>query len=308
MMKETHARAAIVFREVAGDWLPVRSFFPQHPLTPVSRVECLRLARSLKEKWKPQDEESLPEPSYVTLPEGFRLLDVGLVGDVLVIPIRCSPSPLICCFLDPPSVLKKRVNLEILASFAQHTSGALDAAQNYRRMSELVYIDEVTGLFNARYLPLVLEARHKVYEKESAPFVVLFIDLDQFKKVNDTFGHLVGSDVLVKAGHVIRRSVRYDDAVFRYGGDEFVVILANSDLTGGVGAAERIRRNLESHMFDSHGVRVAVTATIGVACFPQHVSDINSIVDSADRAMYEGKRTSRNVVLVYDQGLQQTGS
>ena len=306
--KETSSKGVVLYKKFNQAWGPVKSILP-HGSGPLNRSECLRLIQAVEknnpieaslESARPR-EATIPGvlPEYVRLPDDFRIFGVGTLQNLLVILIP-SYVPILCVFLDPPTVMQKRVSREILGSFAYHTAGALEAANNYKKVSELVYIDDVTGLYNARYLPVVLENRLRLYEKDKSPFCVLFIDIDRFKQVNDTHGHLVGSDVLVKVGHVIRRSVRYDDAVFRYGGDEFVVVLTNADAQGGFGSAERIRRNIESHIFETYGQRISVTASIGVAAFPQHGATVQAIVEHADKAMYEGKRRSRNIVLLCD--------
>ena len=126
---------------------------------------------------------------------------------------------------------------------------------------------------------------------------MLFLDLDHFKNVNDTHGHLSGSRLLVEVGRVLRSCVRDEDVVVRYGGDEYVVLLVGIDSGGGLKVAERIRRALEDHRFLSReGSRVRVTASIGLASFPEHAGGQAEILDLADRAMYRGKRTTRNVV------------
>ena len=135
-------------------------------------------------------------------------------------------------------------------------------------------------------------------------FSVLFLDLDHFKNVNDTHGHLSGSRLLVEVARVLRSCVRDEDVVARYGGDEYVVLLVGIDSGGGLKVAERIRRAIEDHRFLSReGARVRVTASIGLASYPENASERAELLDLADRAMYRGKHTTRNVVYMASKDL-----
>jgi len=133
---------------------------------------------------------------------------------------------------------------------------------------------------------------------------VLFLDLDRFKAVNDQYGHLIGSKLLVEVGRVLKGSVRDEDVVARYGGDEYVAVLLGIDSGGALKVAERIRRSIEDHVFLSReGARLRVTASIGLASCPEHTSKKAEVLDLADRAMYRGKRSTRNVVYIASRDL-----
>jgi len=171
--------------------------------------------------------------------------------------------------------------------------------QQFQGVQDLVYVDDVTGLYNTRYLHYVLDREITQAKLNSRSFAVLFIDADQFKSINDKYGHLVGSKLLNELGNHCRKFVREKDAVFRYGGDEFVAVLSNCDLATAHGVAERIRRSIEEEGFlRNEGLDVHFTVTIGVALFPDHASSKQEIIDAADQAMYGAKRTCRNSVLI----------
>ncbi len=177
------------------------------------------------------------------------------------------------------------------------------ALRNLGRLSQvqtLAYLDDLTHLYNARYLEVALGREISA----GRPFSVLFLDLDRFKDVNDTHGHLSGSRLLVEVARVLRTCVRDEDVVVRYGGDEYVVVLVGIDSGGALKVAERIRRAIEDHRFLSReGARVRVTASIGLASFPEHAAAPAEMLDLADRAMYRGKRTTRNVVYIASKDL-----
>jgi len=186
------------------------------------------------------------------------------------------------------------------AFLARHLGLALANLGRLRQVESLAFVDDLTHLYNTRYLELALERELG----GGRPFTLLFMDLDHFKSVNDLHGHLSGSRLLVEVARVLRACVRDEDVVVRYGGDEYVLLLAGIDSGGGLKVAERIRRAIEDHLFLSReGARVRVTASIGLASFPEHASTKAEIIDLADRAMYRGKRSSRNVVYMASKDL-----
>jgi two-component system, cell cycle response regulator len=181
---------------------------------------------------------------------------------------------------------------------AQHLALALHHAERIEQAEDLVYLDDLTQLYNARYLDEALE-REFARAGEHQPFSILFLDLDSFKNVNDTHGHLVGSKLLIEAAKVVKSCTRDKDVAARWGGDEYVVLLRETDSGGALKVAERIRRAIESHAFlDREGYGLKLTTCVGVASFPEHATDKRSLVDQADRAMYRGKKSTRNVVYI----------
>ncbi len=179
---------------------------------------------------------------------------------------------------------------------AQHLALALHHADRIEQAEDLVYLDDLTRLYNARYLDEALE-REFAGADGNQPFSILFLDLDYFKTVNDTHGHLVGSKLLIEAARVVKSCTRDQDVVARWGGDEYVILLRETDSGGALKVAERIRRAVESHHFLAReGYGLSLTTCVGVASYPEHATDKRTLVDQADRAMYRGKKSSRNVV------------
>ncbi len=179
----------------------------------------------------------------------------------------------------------------------EHASEAFENAQKYSEARELAFIDSLTGLYNSKFLEMVLDREIKRAERLLTPVTVLFLDLDNFKKVNDTNDHLAGSKVLVETAKVILKCVREVDAVIRYGGDEFVVVLLDADYDMAYVIAERIRLAVESHHFlQDENLDIRITTSIGIAAYPVHTKDKRELLKIADRAMYSAKEISRNVV------------
>lgn len=158
--------------------------------------------------------------------------------------------------------------------------------------------DDLTDLYNQRFLPVILENEINRAARRKQTFSILFLDLDYFKMVNDTRGHWIGSKLLKEIGRIVRASIRSCDYGFRYGGDEFVVVLPDTDIKGGQIVAERIRSTIEQTPFLIDGHEVRLTASVGLATFPDHAKTKEQMIQLADKAMYDAKRKSRNIVYV----------
>jgi diguanylate cyclase (GGDEF)-like protein len=168
------------------------------------------------------------------------------------------------------------------------------AYQHFRAV-ELAYFDSLTNLGNHRHLRRVLDQE---IGHAARPFAVLLLDLDYFRSVNESKGHWVGSKVLVAFGELLGSCIRTCDFGFRYGGDEFVVVLPETNAEGARVVAERIRQNVEAFHFLIEGNEIQLTVSIGLACYPEHATTSEQILQMADRAMYSGKHKSRNIVYI----------
>jgi diguanylate cyclase (GGDEF)-like protein len=172
---------------------------------------------------------------------------------------------------------------------------ALDNALLLKRAEALSVTDDLTGLYNSRYLNSVLRRETKRASRSGRPLSLLFIDLDGFKSVNDTHGHLCGSRALVEAAAVIRGSARETDIVARFGGDEFALVLPDTGGEGAFAVGERIRDRLALHLFlAEEGLTIRLTASVGVATLPDVASSADELVSAADRAMYAVKASGKN--------------
>ena len=187
----------------------------------------------------------------------------------------------------------------------RHLGLALRNLGKFAEVEDLVYLDDLTHLFNSRYLEMVLEKEFKSAAKAERPFSVLFLDLDYFKSINDTHGHVVGSKLLVEVSRVLKNCIRDNDVACRWGGDEYVVLLRGTDSGGALKVAERIRRAIESHRFLAReGFSLSITTCIGVAAYPEHAAEKDTLIDFADRAMYRGKKGTRNIIYMASKNLE----
>ncbi|MER3632178.1 MAG: GGDEF domain-containing protein [Blastocatellia bacterium] len=173
-----------------------------------------------------------------------------------------------------------------------------------RQIHRLITHDDLTGLLSSRSFFSELRREAAKAMAGGRQFCVLVMDVDHFKRVNDTYGHLTGSKTLEEIGHIIIGIMRSGDAASRFGGEEFAAFLLDADLAQGLVAAERIRTAIENHRFSvvRHGrtdTAHRVTISIGVASFPHDSTDPIELVEMADSALYRAKREGRNCVCAY---------
>ena len=176
---------------------------------------------------------------------------------------------------------------------------ALDNALRVQRAEALSVTDDLTQLYNWRYMQQVLRRETKRALRGNRPLSLLFVDLDGFKSINDSHGHLFGSRALVESASVIRASARETDIVARFGGDEFALVLPDSASDGAVSVGERIRDRLAAHRFlEGDGLSIALTASVGVATLPDVAATAEELIQAADEAMYWVKSHGKNGIHV----------
>jgi two-component system cell cycle response regulator len=189
--------------------------------------------------------------------------------------------------------------LAALESAIEPGAIALDNALRVQRAEALSVTDDLTSLYNSRYLAQVLRRETKRAARSGRPLSLLFLDLDGFKSINDTHGHLFGSRALVEAAAVIRSSARETDMVARYGGDEFALVLPDTGSEGASAVGERVRERLDAHRFlEADGLRITLTASVGVATFPDAAATVEALIQAADLAMYWVKERGKNGIHV----------
>jgi diguanylate cyclase (GGDEF)-like protein len=189
--------------------------------------------------------------------------------------------------------------LEVLLSALEPGAIALDNALRVQRAEALSVTDDLTQLYNSRYLSQVLRRETKRASRSGRPLSLLFIDLDGFKSVNDTHGHLAGSRALVEAASVIRASARETDVVARFGGDEFAVVLPDTGGDGAMAVGDRVRERIAAHRFlQAEGLSIALTVSVGVATLPDVSISADGLIHAADDAMYWVKDRGKNGIHV----------
>jgi diguanylate cyclase (GGDEF)-like protein len=184
-----------------------------------------------------------------------------------------------------------------LIKFCRHTYAHMQKWNVMRKRLSLAYIDDVSGLFNQRKLFEDLEESVRKHKSLGEQFALFFLDIDHFKQINDGHGHLVGTSIIAQLGKGLKRYLRETDLVYRYGGDEFVMILSDANLDEARRVGERVLADIHQEAFVLEtGNQVNISVSIGIATFPNDAKDTTEILRMADRMMYEAKERGRGQV------------
>jgi diguanylate cyclase (GGDEF)-like protein len=226
----------------------------------------------------------------------YRLTDLGSTNGTLL-----NGQPVSDAFLqhgDKLNIGEHLIRFDLLDDFDREFQ---------RQLYRLIAHDELTGLLTSKSFFSELRREAARAEREGRPFCVLMMDLDHFKRVNDTCGHLVGSQTLEEIGGLITRALRAGDVAARFGGEEFAAFLLDADCAQALVAAERVRSAIEEHAFSATR-RVAggeenrtlrITISIGVAAYPDDARDPIELIELADTALYHAKQSGRNRVSAF---------
>ncbi len=188
-----------------------------------------------------------------------------------------------------------RDDLQPLESVADICAAAIQNASYFDRMKQLAYVDGLTGIHNRRYFEMRVVEELERAGRFQGRMSIIMVDIDNFKRLNDEFGHLLGDEVLRSVSTIMKQQLRKVDLVCRYGGEEFAIVVPETSGENALRVAEKLRRQVESHHFP--GVPRPVTISAGVADYPTHGITRDEVVAAADNALYQAKQAGRNRVV-----------
>lgn len=221
-------------------------------------------------------------------------------GSVLVLPLLYEKELLGILVL-----LSERINaftpyqIELLGVLGNQASTSIANARFHAEIEKLAITDGLTGLFNHRHFQEKLTQEFNRLQRFSEPISLLLIDIDHFKRINDTYGHPVGDAVLKGVADKIMKTIRNIDIPARYGGEEFAVVLLGTDEKGAMNMAERLRKTVMNTTFSAEKKTFNVTVSIGIATYPDGIRKKEEFIERADKALYHAKRTGRNQSILW---------
>jgi diguanylate cyclase (GGDEF)-like protein len=229
----------------------------------------------------------LATPGQATVPSNYPAV-VEIVGDGIKIALYCGEE------------VVGKATRDLLTGIAESLTTALRNAREHDRVKELSVRDSLTGLYNRRVLEEILGVEES--KRTPLPLAILILDVDDFKAINDTFGHPAGDRVLSVLGKLLQENCRRENIVARYGGEEFAILLTNTGLTAAAAmqTAERLRKVLAAQDFAFSGRKVRLTVSIGVAYSTGKTAAPQTILARADQALYQAKRSGKNRVCLHE--------
>lgn len=217
------------------------------------------------------------------------------IQSIACVPVRSGNKTLgVIQLLNSKLDLMSEYSISFLRILCDYAAIAIQNARSMTLIQELTITDDCTGLFNARHLYTMLDDQVATGRQ----FSLLFIDLDRFKAVNDTHGHLVGSRLLAEVGGLLKRSIGPANAAFRYGGDEFVALMPGLNKAAATAATNKVCDELRAARFlEGAGLSLKISGSFGLATYPEDGSSVPTILRAADTMMYEAKVTRDSVAV-----------
>ena len=249
--------------------------------------------------WVLEHGETLIVPEVAGAPRAAQSATPGItsVRSVIALPLRGRTGTQGVIEIINPRAEMSDYSIAFLHILADHAAIAIENARDVSRIQQLTITDDTTGLFNVRHLYDVLDRELKRSKKVKLPLSLAFLDLDRFKLVNDAHGHMVGSELLDLVGRRLQKLSREQDLCFRYGGDEFVILMPET----AAGQALELTRGLHAALMETpfgmkSGLALKVSASVGLASSPGDGTHMHEIIGTADARMYAVKRHGRGHV------------
>ena len=236
------------------------------------------VCRTLKEKERTQNIQIVAITGLNDLDSKLKGIELG-VDDYLVKPVNMHVLR-----TRVKSLVKKKALLDKLCD-------------RYEMAIHSAITDKLTGLYNRRYFDYFLDLEIKRSSRQKSSLALLMIDIDNFKPINDTFGHLFGDSILNKLGELLKTKIRETDMAARYGGEEFAIVMSNTGLTEAVQVAERIRQSIQAFSFGTKSS--LATVSIGIGMYPSDANSLNELIEKSDSSLYKAKRGGKNRVHAY---------
>lgn len=272
---------------------------PEHPVSFKELWDGLTgwVMRECAPALSPKDSIDTREQNYVR-----KRRHDSRTGSVLVVPLLYREQVLgtLTAINQPEQRDFSTRDMDLLTTIANNAAIAIKNAQLFEQIQFLAETDDLTGLNNRRQLFVLGQHEFNRAQRYQAPLSAIMLDIDDFKRVNDNHGHAVGDDVLRGLAQICIEHVRETDILGRYGGEEFVIVLPETELERAVEIARRLRRQIERTPIGTKVGALNITVSLGVTEITPHITDLAALIDRADTALYRAKRAGRNCVETFE--------
>jgi len=244
-------------------------------------------------------ENEKPVLENLVIPDQYDFIKKREIGSFICIPLSSKSRKFGLILIEHKN--KNTFNLEnlrLVTTICKTVSMAIENAELYANMQELATIDGLTNVYNRVYFHQKFESEFKMAKDLSYDLTLVILDIDFFKKFNDTYGHLFGDVVLKSVAQTIKNNLRSTDTVARFGGEEFVLLLPRTTVQEAFEKVEFLRRKIANNIVKDNLISASVTASFGIACFPETSTNQIELIRDADNALYKAKDSGRNCIKI----------
>ncbi|PYG86839.1 diguanylate cyclase (GGDEF)-like protein [Ruminiclostridium sufflavum DSM 19573] len=233
------------------------------------------------------------------VPDKYDFIKARIIGSFICIPLSSKSRKFGLLLIEHKNQNTfNKENLRLVTTICKSVSMAIENAELYASMQVLATIDGLTGVFNRVYFHQKLESEFNTARESGYELTLVILDIDYFKKFNDTYGHLFGDVVLKSVVQTVKNSLRSTDTIARFGGEEFVIILPRTSIKRAYEKVEFLRQKIADNVITDNLVSASVTASFGIASYPETSKNLNEIIKDADNALYKAKDNGRNCIEV----------
>ena len=240
-------------------------------------------------------ENGKPVMENLVTPGRFDFIRTRKIGSFICLPLSSKSRKFGLTLIEHKNINTfDEDNLRLLTTIGKQVSMAIENAELYANLQDLATIDGLTGVYNRVYFHQKFEEEFNAARTLGYDLTLVILDIDKFKKFNDTYGHLFGDVVLKSVAQTVKNNLRSTDTIARFGGEEFVILLPRTSIEEGIEKVEDLRLKIENNIIKDNLIAVSVTASFGISCFPDISVNQVELIRDADNALYKAKECGRN--------------
>jgi diguanylate cyclase (GGDEF)-like protein len=244
-------------------------------------------------------ENEKPILENMVTPDKYDFIKTRAIGSLICIPLSSKSRKFGLILIEHKNKNTfNEENLRLVTTICKSVSMAIENAELYESLQELATTDGLTGVYNRVYFHQKFESEFKMAKELGYDLTLVILDIDFFKKFNDTYGHMFGDVVLKSVAQTVKNNLRAKDTVARFGGEEFVIILPRTTVQEAFEKVEFLRHKIANNIVRDNVIAASVTASFGIACYPETSDNEIELIRDADNALYKAKDSGRNCIKI----------